>query len=59
MTATNAESNARWLLSSNGDVSHQRLDVRMLAMMPFSLLTWAEALEHGALTIAVMEITQR
>ena len=42
MAATNAESSARSFLSSNGDVSHQPLYVRMLAMMLFSLLTAAK-----------------
>jgi hypothetical protein len=51
MAATNAESNARSFRSSSREMSHQPSYVRMLAMMPFSLLIRGEALGHGTLAI--------
>jgi hypothetical protein len=58
MAATKAESNARSFLSSNGDVSRQPLCVRVLAMTPFSLLTWVKHWITALWRFAVMEITQ-
>jgi hypothetical protein len=59
MAATKAESNARSFFSLNGDLSHQPLYVRMLAITPFSLLTWVKHWSTAHWRFAVMEITQR